>query len=239
MGTAVGTQRSDTNTLANQYTRGAAIAVVVATDVGLTQKALSEARILSAIPRTYFGAAGGPMSERAKWLLPVQALTMKSTIDVVPYEGGPLGSWRKAYVTANVMKAVTAPLSIYVAASAGIPAVLAGGPGALIDTRQGRSGLISAVGGVIQLGFMGLALKHAGGSGMGRFGAMLEAPELGRYRVAAPALLAWAGVLANQGGLFDELDDGNTKSTHDILQDFGPNLWTFVSDPMAFIKSAK
>jgi hypothetical protein len=213
--------------------RAPAVAAVITTSfgIGLAQRALSVSRLTAAIPRTY---GRWPLG-RAAALWPIQFLTMKTTVDVVPSRGGPWNLWGKAFVASQSLKAVEIPLTVGLAATSGYAALKAGGPQALIDTRQGRTGAIATAVCSAHLYFLSRAAREAPRTGaMAWLGGTLGAEMLGKYKVVAPALVGFMTIALNEAGYLDFLNHDEHRSLMKIGVDANDTVEGWLRHPTTF-----
>ena len=187
-------------------------ALVTGATTQVVGRTLSATRIVFAFPHA-----------KAEGRLPLWAfelLVQKSTIDIVPPRGGYLGLWGKAFAASQALKGVGAIATIALAGSATIGALGKGGPAALENSTQGRTGVAATIASVATLGFMGEAAHHAQGrGGAAMFKNMFTDEMLGKWKVVGPSLAAWTFILANQMGYLDWLNKGETRGGGQIMHD--------------------
>jgi hypothetical protein len=204
----------------------AAAAVTAAVGVNIANRVLSVARLTAATPLAW------KQGKMPLWA--AEMLLQKSTIDIVPYEGGKWNLWGKAYATSAALKGAGALLTLGMAVPNTVGALRNGGPAALVDTREGRTGVVTSLAGVATLGFLGTAASHGRAGGLaGMFHSAFHDPLLGKWAFVGPMIGVYALVLGNELGYLDSLNRGDKRSAVDVIRDanhnFGPNFLKLVT----------
>lgn len=175
----------------------------------------------TAIDLARWGAAGKLNAQRGtigKWLLGIMPMGPGIHNGIVPHEGGMFG---KAYAASNSFGTIMAGVNAVAAVTAmglgvqkgvedsdgSVLGAITGGASGLVQTREGRIGLLGLIGPAITFGTIFHAGWHARPQGLG---AVIAAGQKAEFR--GNAKLAWFGValspivLLNLAGVFDGFD---------------------------------
>lgn len=192
--------------------------LVGATALGVGQRALSGARLsAAAVRRVRTGAWPEKSGSWALWGF--ETLMLKSTVDIVPYRGGPANLWGHAFVASQGMKGA-ASLVAFAAAGPNLWSGLqSDGPAGLVNTTAGRTGVITSIGGVIALQAMVASAARGGPGAIAKFSHAFTDPALGRWRVVAPSMVTFALTIVNETGFMDSLNKGEVRSFGRVQRD--------------------
>ncbi|MCW2950361.1 MAG: hypothetical protein JWN41_1374 [Thermoleophilia bacterium] len=158
-------------------------------------------------------AQGGKAT--AKWAS--ELVTGWVTNDIVPIEGGTvrLGSrlritdaWHRAYQASRGLAVAGLAVKLIYGIPNLVEALHEGGPEALVNTREGRTGAISVPGTLFDAGVLAIALIASKGK-PNPIRAAFTSPIFASNRVVLTAAALTAPVLLNEWGFLDFLNKGS------------------------------
>ena len=168
------------------------------------------------------GRAAGRTGEWA-----FQLVTGRATSGVVPTSGPiSLGSrlaipngFKRAYQVSNAFTIALVGVNMVY----GIPNLVDGwkqgdGPEGLLGSRAGRTGVMAALGGLVELGFFAYAFARSP-SGSGRLAAMLHHPIHAKGPVMYGKMALTAPILANELGFLDFMNRGDDRTPWETALD--------------------
>ncbi len=213
--TSVGGDPNDRSTLAKVAT---ATALVGGVAKGLV---FDRPRIALALPHAR------EQGKVAKWAL--ELASGHATNDIVPITGGTIrlggrvlttNAWRGAYTASN---ALTLGL-VGVHMLYGVPNLVDGwqkgdGPGGLLESRAGRTGVAAAVAGLVEIGLFTYAGIRSPGSGMARATAALHHPIHSNGATVLAKIGLSMPVLVNEAGFLDFLNAGDRRDAWTTARD--------------------
>lgn len=210
--TGVGNDPNDRSTLAKVMTGTALFGGI------LKGAVVDRPRIVAAYPHA---KETGKLGEWA-----FQLVSGNATTDVVPRTGpiklGPKvwnNGFRRAYQVSNALTIALVGVNMVY----GIPNLVDGwkqgdGFDGLLESRAGRTGLMAAFGGLVELGIFSYAFARSP-SGSGRLAAMLEHGIHGKGAVMYGKILLTAPILANELGFLDFMNRGDDRSPWQTARD--------------------
>ncbi|MCZ4495809.1 MAG: hypothetical protein JWM25_392 [Thermoleophilia bacterium] len=185
---------------------------------------LDRTRILAARSHAFaLPDAGKHWYEQPKGKWAVELLLGAPTNDIVPITGGTVqlpkilggrtihDAWARSYSISNAAKlGLVAATGLAVGTNVADGLSTHGG-GELLENKSGRTGILAAVAGALDVGIIAVALRRAG-PGSGRLMRSLQEPLHSSTPMAVATAAISVPIIANELGAFSFLDTPSTRT---------------------------